>query len=306
MPRRMRLMRRFFAVAVGVVVLGIPPASGVTTVPAAPTGLTVIFEAGNAVLSWTDNSVDEIGFSIERCIGLDCTSFGQIATVGADTTSIPDSFYATGINRYRVRAINSAGVSGYSNSAETVVVSTGDVSASVSATPTAGQAPLIVTFDGSASSSLNGTVSGWTWSFGDNTTASGAVVSHTYDAPGVYAASLKVTSTGAFTSTESTAVTVTVTVPPLVAPGDLSATSPVRERVRLTWTNPVSSATSLALERCKGAGCTGFARIAVLATSTTSYTDVNVKKRTTYTYRLAASGTTGTVFSNSAVVTVRR
>lgn len=306
MSRRMRLMRRFFAVVVGVGVLGIPPASGVTAVPAGPTGLTVIFGAGNAVLSWTDNSLDETGFSIERCIGLDCTSFGQIAAVGADTTAYPDSFYATGINRYRVRAINSAGVSGYSNSAEAVVISTGDVSASVSATPTAGQAPLTVTFDGSASGSLNGTVSGWAWSFGDNTTASGAVVSHTYDAPGVYAASLKVTSTGAFTSTNSTAVIVAVTVPPLAAPGDLSATSPVRERVRLTWTNPVSSATSLALERCRGAGCTGFARIAVLATSTTSFTDLNVKKNTTYTYRLAASGTAGTVYSNSAVVTVRR
>lgn len=272
----------------------------------APTGLTVIFETGNAVLSWTDGSLNETGFSIERCVGLNCTSFGQIATVGPDTTSYPDSFYATGINRYRVRAINSAGVSGYSNSAETVVISTGDVSASVSATTTAGQAPLTVTFDGSASSSLNGSVSGWAWSFGDNTTASGAVVSHTYDAPGVYAASLKVTSTGAFAATNSTAVTVAVTVPPLVAPSDLSATSPMRERVRLTWTNPVSSATSLALERCRGAGCTRFARIAVLTTSTMIFTDVNVKKGTAYTYRLAASDTTGTVFSNSAVVTVRR
>lgn len=309
MSRRMRLRQTVVAVVVVVVgagVLGIPAASLATTAPAAPAGLTVTFGAGSAVLGWTDSSSDETGFSIERCVGPDCTSFGQIATVGADTTSYPDSFYATGINRYRIRALNSSGPSEYSNTAETVIVGTGDVFASVSASPTAGQAPLTVTFDGSASGSLNGTVSGWAWSFGDNATASGAVVSHTYDAPGVYAASLKVTSTGAFTSTNSTAVIVAVTVPPLAAPSDLSATSPARERVRLTWTDPVGSATSLALERCRGAGCGAFARIAVLTPSTTTFTDVTVKKGTTYTYRLAASDTTGTVYSNSAVVTVRR
>jgi len=305
MSRRVRLMRRFFAVLVGVGVLGIPPAGGVTTVPSAPAGLTATFGSGSAVLSWTDSSLNETGFSIERCLGPNCTSFGQIATVGANTTSYPDPFYATDVNRYRVRALNSAGASGYSNSAETAIIGTGDVSASITAASTAGQAPLTVTFDGSASVSLNGTVSSWAWSFGDNTTSSGPVVSHTYDTPGVYLASLKVTSGGPFASTNSTAVIVAVAAPPLVAPTDLSATS-MRDRVRLTWTNPVSSATSLALERCKRVGCTGFTRIAKVTTFTTSFTDVDVRKGTTYAYRLAASSSTGTVFSNTVVVTVRR
>jgi hypothetical protein len=68
----------------------------------------------------------------------------------------------------------------------------------------------------------------------------------------------------------------------------------------------VSSATSLTLERCKGSGCTSFTRIARLTTSTTSFTDSNVRGGTTYSYRLAASDSAATVYSNTAVATARR
>jgi chitodextrinase len=86
-------------------------------VPNAPSNL-----AGTAVsatqinLSWTDNSNNETGFSIERCVGNSCTNFAQIATVGANVTTFPN----TGLTkntwyRYRVRAFNAAGNSAFSN-----------------------------------------------------------------------------------------------------------------------------------------------------------------------------------------------
>jgi len=67
-------------------------------------------------LSWTDNSGNEDGFKIERCQGNNCTNFVEIAQVGPNTTSFPD-IGLTGKTwyRYRVRAFNSAGNSGYSN-----------------------------------------------------------------------------------------------------------------------------------------------------------------------------------------------
>lgn len=58
--------------------------------------------------------------------------------------------------------------------------------------PTGG-APLPVSFDGSASTAVNGTIVNWQWDFGDGSTGSGASVAHNYATAGVYFASLTVT-----------------------------------------------------------------------------------------------------------------
>jgi PKD repeat protein len=81
--------------------------------PSAPTALFV--QRNNktkATLTWTDNSGNETGFKIER--SADGTTFTEIATVGANVTRYQDSGAPKGYY-YRVRAYNSAGTSGYSN-----------------------------------------------------------------------------------------------------------------------------------------------------------------------------------------------
>lgn len=97
------------------------PASATTqaapTVPAAPTSLAASAVSRTQInLTWTDNASNETGFKIERCKNANCTNFSQIATVGANVTS----YSSTGLTRnttyrYRVRAYNAAGNSGYSN-----------------------------------------------------------------------------------------------------------------------------------------------------------------------------------------------
>jgi PKD repeat protein len=62
----------------------------------------------------------------------------------------------------------------------------------ISATPTSGIAPLTVMFDGLGSSDVNGTITGYSWNFGDGTTASGAAASHIYPV-GSFTATLSVT-----------------------------------------------------------------------------------------------------------------
>jgi hypothetical protein len=85
--------------------------------PAAPSNLTANAVSANQInLSWSDNSGNETGFKIERCQGNNCTNFAEIAQVGANVTSFPN----TGLTRntwyrYRVRAFNGSGDSGYSN-----------------------------------------------------------------------------------------------------------------------------------------------------------------------------------------------
>lgn len=66
-------------------------------------------------------------------------------------------------------------------------------SASLTAEPTHGSAPLTVHFDGSASSDPDGTIAAYSWAFGDGSTASGPVADHVYDTPGGYTARLTVT-----------------------------------------------------------------------------------------------------------------
>src|SRR6202035_2574378 len=62
------------------------------------------------------NSCNESGFKIER--STDAVNFAQIATVATNVTKYSDTTVAAGTTyTYRVRATNSAGDSGYSNTA---------------------------------------------------------------------------------------------------------------------------------------------------------------------------------------------
>jgi hypothetical protein len=68
-------------------------------------------------LSWTDNSDNETEFKIERSTDAGIT-FTEIATVGANVTTYPDTGLAPSTTyAYRVRASNSTGDSDYSNTA---------------------------------------------------------------------------------------------------------------------------------------------------------------------------------------------
>jgi hypothetical protein len=92
-----------------------------TSTPAAPSGLAVQSASYDKVsLAWTDNATNESGFKVERSTnGVD---FTEVATLGADTRSYADSTVAARTTYYyRVRAYNSTGTSGYSN---TISVST--------------------------------------------------------------------------------------------------------------------------------------------------------------------------------------
>lgn len=92
------------------------------------------------------------------------------------------------------------------------------IEAHIAATPLTGSYPLTVTFDGSASIPLSGTIQSWEWDFGDGSPlATGALTSHTYLIQGTYTATLTVTDSGLNTHTTSVEIVVTDNQPPVAA-----------------------------------------------------------------------------------------
>ena len=74
--------------------------------------------------------------------------------------------------------------------------------ASVTASPVSGQAPLVVDFDASDSSDSDGSIVSYTWEFDDGTTAFGVTATHTYATPGSYTVQLTVMDSDFATSIE--------------------------------------------------------------------------------------------------------
>ena len=85
------------------------------TIPAAPTNLTAAASTPTSIsLTWLDNAVNETGYEIEQSLAQG--TFQKVATVGPNSTSFTSSSLGEGgTYQFRVRAINSAGSSDYSN-----------------------------------------------------------------------------------------------------------------------------------------------------------------------------------------------
>ncbi|MFH1575089.1 MAG: PKD domain-containing protein, partial [Acidobacteriota bacterium] len=81
--------------------------------------------------------------------------------------------------------------------------------------PTSGSPPLVVTFDGTSSYDSDGNIVSYSWSFGDGTTGSGAIVTHTFRTRGVFTVRLTVTDNeGKQGSTSRTVEVIQVNEPP--------------------------------------------------------------------------------------------
>jgi hypothetical protein len=87
----------------------------------ATTATTSLLAGELATLTWTDNSSNESGFTIER--STDGTNFEVLASVGEDVTTYEDHTVVAGtVYFYRVQAFNFTGTSDYSNTASFGVV----------------------------------------------------------------------------------------------------------------------------------------------------------------------------------------
>ena len=88
--------------------------------------------------------------------------------------------------------------------------------ASFTATPTSGIAPLAVSFNASSSSDSDGSITSYTWDFKDGATGNGETVNHTFSSIGSY--NVKLTVTDDKGATDTTTKTINVTETPNQSP----------------------------------------------------------------------------------------
>jgi PKD repeat protein len=168
----------------------------------------------------------------------------------------------------------------------------GGTNAPPSASFTFGCTDLSCTFNGSGSTDSDGNITSYAWSFGDNTTGSGATTSHTYSGGGTYTVMLTVTDDGGLTDSDSRSVT--VTAPPS---GSITLTASgykVRglQKADLTWSGAGSSSVDVFRDGAK----------LVTTANDGFHTDnINARGGGSYSYRICEAGTS--TCSNTVTVT---
>ena len=174
--------------------------------------------------------------------------------------------------------------------------------AAASATPTSGPAPLTVMFSGSGSYDPDGTISAWSWSFGDGTALDpGTNVSHVYLSKGTYTAVLTVTDRTGFSDTAS--LVITATGPPSVPTG-LSAAAASTSQINLSWTDTSNDETAFAIER--SADGTTWTPLATVGANVQTYANTGLPAERKYYYRVKAfNGAGESGYTNTAGATTQ-
>jgi PKD repeat protein len=174
----------------------------------------------------------------------------------------------------------------------------------MSATITAGVAPLAVSFSGAASTDADGSISSYAWAFGDGSTASGSGSAHTYTAAGSFVAKLTVTDNSGATASQSVTITVSTGGTTLIAPSSLTASSGKRGTVTLRWTDNASGGQGIYVERAP-APAGSFQRVGQTSATGTTFSQEGIAFGS-YLYRVQAYDSSSTSqYSNSVTVKIK-
>lgn len=285
-----------------------------TQAPTSPVGFTASAASQAQInLSWSASSdnVAVAGYAVERCQGAGCTNFTQVATATATSYS-STGLAAAASYSFRIRAYDA--VSNYSGYSATASATTPDTQAPTSpdglTAITVSNTQIDLSWAASAdnvavieylvercqgASCANFTQIATVTALAYSDTGLAGVTTYRYrvrarDAVpnyGAYSAIALATTPDGQAPTTPTGLTITAGPNQLV----------------LSWTAASDDVgvTAYLIERCQGAGCTNYAQIA--SVTTTSYTDTNVAAATSYSYRVRARDAVPNYSSYSSVGT---
>jgi len=287
-----------------------------TDLPLPPENLTVVGTTSTSVtLSWYDAADNETGFVIERQDVPVTANFYEIARIPTpnnggvggvswtDTTAQPGRTY-----NYRVAAYNASGMSTYSLPVQ--ATTGGPPGGTIVLTATAANAWQVDL----AWSGATGDISGYRVE--RSTTSATGPWSTTFDVPNPLATGYSDTTVSPQTtywyrvfaynaagdSAPSNVAMVTTPAETPAAPTNLVATAVSSTQVNLTWTDNATNETGFYVERSDDGGLI-WSLVGQTAANVTTFSDLTVEPKMTYSYRVAAFNAAGnSPYSNVATV----
>ena len=310
-PRELTILKRailfpVFSLSIAFLVFSFPPTVAWAAAPTPPSNLAATEVSSSQInLSWTDNSTDESGFSIERKTGASGT-YAVIGSVGSNVTTYSSkNLIQTTTYYYRVRAKSGSTYSAY----------TDEVSATVlPMNPPSGLATTVVSSSQIDLSWTDNSTDETGFSIERKTGASGtyAVIGSVGSNVTTYSSKNLIQTTTYYYrvraksgSTYSTYTEeVSATVLPMNPPSGLTTTVVSSSQIDLSWTDNSTDETGFSIERKTGASGT-YSVIGSVGSNVTTYSSKNLIQTMTYYYRVRAkSGSTYSTYTDEVSATV--
>lgn len=274
----------------------------IVSLPTAPSNLVATANGSTRIdLTWADNSSNEVTFRIER--SSNNITFNEIGNVGANVTAYSDTGLTSNATYYyRVRARNTAGDSGYSNSANATLVAVPSDPSNLVASANGYTTINLTWVDNSVNeTSFRIERSSDNVSFSEIGSVDADVTSfsNTSLSAGTYYYRVRARN-AVGDSAYSNVANATLETPPSApsAPSNLVATANGSTEIDLEWVDNSNNEVTFRIERSTDNA--SFSEIASVAANVTTYRDQSLASGT-YFYRVRARNAVGdSAYSNSA------
>jgi PKD repeat protein len=160
----------------------------------------------------------------------------------------------------------------------------------------------LVTFNGTSSYDIDGTIAGYSWNFGDSSTGSGAIVTHSFSTAGTYNLILTVTDNAVLASSTSSSVIITDR-PPTVSFIESSNSTTTGRAVTITITasDPDGSVSTIKVDWGDGT----IDNLSGVTTGDSHIYTLSGPSSKTFTVTLTVTDNSGSSGSKIATVTVQ-